>query len=173
MLSTSSSLTLEAADKIADAVIDSVSKLAKPAPVTVSVLDSSGEIIVQKRMNGCPSGAYPKFSYAKARTCIHLTSSSRAFREKYTGSGEPPKFTQAASMVALMEGDLIPVAGGVLVRNSKDGSIVGAVGKLIEHTVHGDLVSHLTTHFRCQWCGRRRGRIPCDSRCKARLWRGL
>ena len=31
-------------------------------------------------------------------------------------------------MVSLMEGDLIPVAGGVLIKNAEDGSIVGAIG---------------------------------------------
>jgi uncharacterized protein GlcG (DUF336 family) len=74
-------------------------------------------------MDGCPDGAYRKFSFSKARTCIHLETSSRTFRTKYTGGNnngevaEPPKFTQAASMVTVMEGELIPVAGGVLIQN--------------------------------------------------------
>ncbi len=80
------------------------------------MLDSAGGVLVQKRMDGCPDGAYMKFSYAKARTCIHLQTSSRVFREKYTGSGEAPKFTQAAAMVTLMKDELVPVAGGVLIK---------------------------------------------------------
>ena len=59
-----------------------------------------------------------KFSYAKARTCIHLQSSSRTFREKYTGEGEAPKFTQAAAMCTLMKDELVPVAGGVPIKGA-------------------------------------------------------
>lgn len=128
MLRTSSTLTLAAADAIANAAISAVDNLKKPSPVAVTVLDNAGNIIVQKRMDGCPAGAYAKFSYAKARTCVHLTASSRTFREKYTGSGEAARFTQAASMVSVMEGELIPVAGGVLIKSATDGGIVGAVG---------------------------------------------
>ena len=57
-----------------------------------------------------------------------MTCSSRDFRQKYTSSGEAPRFTQAASMVSILEGDLIPVAGGVLIKSAQDGSIVGSVG---------------------------------------------
>ena len=128
MLRSSTTLTLTAADCIANASIAAVATLKKPAPVAVTVLDNAGNIIVQKRMDGCPAGAYLKFSYAKARTCIHLTAPSRTFREKYTGSGEAPRFTQAASMVSVMEGELIPVAGGVVIKSAADGAIVGAVG---------------------------------------------
>jgi len=112
----------------ADAAIKAVADLKTHKPMCVTVLDSSGGILVQKRMDGCPDGAYRKFSYAKARTCIHLETSSGTFREKYTGEGNAAKFTQAAAMVSIMEGDVVPVAGGVLIRSSKDGSIVGAIG---------------------------------------------
>eukprot|EP00581_Thalassiosira_minuscula_P002029 CAMPEP_0183736620 /NCGR_PEP_ID=MMETSP0737-20130205/49765_1 /TAXON_ID=385413 /ORGANISM="Thalassiosira miniscula, Strain CCMP1093" /LENGTH=127 /DNA_ID=CAMNT_0025970671 /DNA_START=27 /DNA_END=407 /DNA_ORIENTATION=+ len=113
---------------MANTAISSVSDLKTHKPMCVTVLDATGGILVQKRMDGCPDGAYVKFSYAKARTCIHLQSSSRAFREKYTGnSGNAAQFTQAASMVSVMEGGLVPVSGGVLVK-SADGSIVGAIG---------------------------------------------
>lgn len=130
---TSQSLTLSAADAIANASIAAVADLATRKPMCVTVLDSAGGILVQKRMDGCPDGAYVKISYAKARTCIHLRTSSRAFREKYTGSGEVAKFTQAAGMVSIMEGELVPVSGGVLIRStsSADGSttvVVGAIG---------------------------------------------
>ena len=115
---TSYSLNLAAADAISNGAIAAVSNLSKHKPMCVTVLDSAGGILVQKRMDGAPDGAYRKFSFAKARTCIHLQSSSRVFREKYTGSGDAAKFTQAASMVSVMEGDLIPVAGGILVKNT-------------------------------------------------------
>ncbi|CAJ1951228.1 unnamed protein product [Cylindrotheca closterium] len=127
ILRTSASLSLNAADTIANASIKAVSNLKTHKPMAVTVLDAAGGVLVQKRMDGCPDGAYIKFSYAKARTCIHLQTSSRVFREKYTSGGEAPKFTQAASMVSIMEGELVPVAGGVLVV-AEDGSAVGSVG---------------------------------------------
>lgn len=117
LLQQSYSLTLAAADEMANAAIKAVGDLKTHKPMCITVLDSAGGILVQKRMDGCPDGAYVKFSYAKARTCIHLQTSSRVFREKYTGSGEAPKFTQAASMVSVMDGELVPVAGGVLIQS--------------------------------------------------------
>jgi uncharacterized protein GlcG (DUF336 family) len=109
------SLNLAAANAICDASISAVSTLQTFKPVCVTVLDRAGGILVQKRMDGCPDGAYRKFSYAKARTCIHLQTSSREFRTKYTG-GKTEQFTQAAAMVSIMEGELIPVAGGILIQ---------------------------------------------------------
>ena len=128
MLRSTSTLKLAAADKICNAAIAAVKNLNKPSPVCITVLDSAGNVLVQKRMDGCPAGAYLKFSYAKARTCIHLQTSSRKFREKYTSSGESPAFTQASSMVSIMDGELIPVAGGALIKSADDDSIVGAIG---------------------------------------------
>ena len=127
MLRTIRTINLSTADAIANASIASVSKLIKHKPMTVTVLDAAGGILVQKRMDGCPDGAYSKFSYAKAKTCILLQTSSGKFREKYTSSGEAPAFTQAASMVSLMGGELIPIAGGVLILD-KEGNTIGSVG---------------------------------------------
>jgi uncharacterized protein GlcG (DUF336 family) len=129
ILRSSKSLTLKAADAIANNAIQAVDKLAKYSPVCVTVLDSTGFVLVQKRMDGCPAGAYLQFSYTKAQTCINLETSTRHFRNKYLGSeAGPPQFTQAASMVSVMAKDLIPIAGGVLVKNAQDGTVVGAVG---------------------------------------------
>ena len=119
ILRTSTSINLSAADKMADAAIAAVADLKVHKPMCVTVLDSAGGVLVQKRMDNCPDGAYRKFSYAKARTCIHLQTSSGTFREKYTAEGNAAKFTQAASMVSIMEGDVVPVAGGVLIQSSK------------------------------------------------------
>jgi len=130
LLTTSTSLNLAAADTIANGAIRAAQQDLKGGckPVTVTVLDAHGSILVQKRMDNCPDGAYRKFSFAKARTCIHLQSSSRSMRQKYTGgTADSAKFTQAASMVSVMEGELIPVAGGVLIQDA-DGNTVGSVG---------------------------------------------
>ncbi|KAL7529214.1 hypothetical protein ACHAWF_002886 [Thalassiosira exigua] len=125
---TSYTLSLAAADKMADAaIVAAYTDFRGPKAVCITVLDSAGGVIVHKRMDGCPDGAYAKFSLAKARTCVQLMASSREFREKYTGSGEAAKFTQAAGMVTITGGDLCPVAGGVLIK-AEDGSTIGAIG---------------------------------------------
>uniref|UniRef100_A0A7S1BLJ1 Uncharacterized protein n=1 Tax=Corethron hystrix TaxID=216773 RepID=A0A7S1BLJ1_9STRA len=108
----------------------------KKSPISVTVVDSAGSVIVQKRMDGSPPGAYLRFSLAKARSCVYLETSSRNFREKYTSDAtQPAKFTQAAAMVTATDGEIIPVAGGVLVVGNvagADGSVtmqvLGAVG---------------------------------------------
>ena len=53
----------------------------------MTIVDPAGDIIVQKRMDGCASKGIPQFSYAKAYTCIAMKISSRDFSEKYTSSG--------------------------------------------------------------------------------------
>lgn len=119
----SKSLNLAAAEVICDNAIAAVSTLAKPSPVCVTVLDRHGDMLVRKRMDGCSAGAWIQFSFTKARTCIHLSTSSRNFRMKYLSNdnngnpASPPQFTQAASMVSIMDGELIPVAGGILVQD--------------------------------------------------------
>eukprot|EP00527_Entomoneis_sp_CCMP2396_P002608 CAMPEP_0198139476 /NCGR_PEP_ID=MMETSP1443-20131203/2758_1 /TAXON_ID=186043 /ORGANISM="Entomoneis sp., Strain CCMP2396" /LENGTH=272 /DNA_ID=CAMNT_0043801603 /DNA_START=121 /DNA_END=939 /DNA_ORIENTATION=- len=140
-LRTSSSLNMRAAETIANGAIRAAESAfgGGSKPICVTVLDKHGGVLVQKRMDDCPDGAYTKFSFVKARTCIHLNTSSRSMRQKYmepspsnSGGGrstdaDPSKFTQAATMVSVMQGELIPVAGGILVQDA-DGNTVGAVG---------------------------------------------
>lgn len=112
-----SSLNLDLADTIANKVIETC-KTNKFAPITVNVLDASGLRIVSKRMDGCAPVGIPEFSFAKAYTCIVTKNSSRAFRDKYTGSGDAGKFCQMTSMVNITEGKMAPFPGGVLMKNS-------------------------------------------------------
>mmetsp|Transcript_11301 Transcript_11301/g.19023 ORF Transcript_11301/g.19023 Transcript_11301/m.19023 type:complete len:82 (-) Transcript_11301:263-508(-) len=76
-------LTMEQADSIASGVVRCINRNGF-APITVNVVDVHGNVIVQKRMDGCSSMAIPEFSYAKAFTCIGMKTSSRQFRDKYT-----------------------------------------------------------------------------------------
>ncbi|KAJ1429034.1 hypothetical protein B484DRAFT_449563 [Ochromonadaceae sp. CCMP2298] len=100
-------------------------------PVTVTVVDPSGQVLATQRMDGCPSGALPKYAYAKACTAVSMGMSSRAMREKYTPSGMKPqdfsKLAQLSSMVEITGGLIAPFPGGVVLRN-KEGIIVGGVG---------------------------------------------
>ena len=150
LLRTSASLQLPAADAIAQGAIHAAqTAFDGPKPITVTVLDAYGHVLVQKRMDGCPPGVYPQLSCAKAKTCIHLQTSSRQFRQKYLQSTsrttthnpnendpsallvspQPAQFTQAATMVsAVGHGELIPIAGGIVILDSETGQVVGAVG---------------------------------------------
>ena len=116
------SLNLATADAICNAALDAAQHLQTPRPVCITVVDARGDVVVQKRMDACPPGAYVEFSMAKARTCIHLQTSSRAVRLKYTSGATPTapatpaQFTQAATMATVLPGQILPVAGGVLLQ---------------------------------------------------------
>ena len=149
-------LTLEIADRLANGVIDCVKRQVdttsyrlfalysscsdmmyllltqslfrnKFAPVAVNVVDANANVLVQKRMDGCIHVGIPDFSYAKAYTCVVTNLSSREFRDKYTGDGDPAKFCQMNSMIDISRGRMAAFPGGVLLRN-RDDDVVGAIG---------------------------------------------
>lgn len=85
----------------------------------------------QKKFN--TSGAYPKYSYAKAFTAVSHNISSRAFRDKYipatsTDSPDYRKLTQLLNMSSINEGKLATFPGGIVLRTKEDGIVIGAVG---------------------------------------------
>ena len=84
------SLNLETADKIASTCV-AVAQRNNFAPCTITVLDNNGDILVQKRMDGCPSKGIPEFSHAKANTCAVFKMHSRWFREFFTEGNDPSK----------------------------------------------------------------------------------
>ena len=60
-------------------------------------------------MDGCPPAGIPEFSFAKAYTCISMSLSSRAFRDKYTAdAADPGKYCQMLSMVNITGGKMAP-----------------------------------------------------------------
>ena len=119
-------LSLEQADFIASGVVNCI-KRNSFAPITVNVIDQSGDVLVTKRMDGCASKAIPDFSYAKAYTAVGMKISSRQFRDKYTTGGDPAKFCQMTSMVSITGGNMAPFPGGVYMKNA-NGKTLGAVG---------------------------------------------
>lgn len=122
----SSKLTLTLATDICSSIVAKC-KDKGWAPVCATVLDSSANIICVMRMDGV-AVAYPKFSQAKATTCVSLGMSSRKFRDKYVGS-DPVKLAQLHSMVACMDGRIAAFPGGVLMLPlGGSNEIVGAVG---------------------------------------------
>jgi uncharacterized protein GlcG (DUF336 family) len=126
-------LTLALADSLANAAIKTA-KHRKFAPVSVVVIDSSGNIIVSKRMDGCSPVGIPQFALAKAKTCVAMRMSSREFRDRYTKSNDPQKYCQMLSMVQITDGGMAPFPGGLPIKahfesaSSHKSEVIGAIG---------------------------------------------
>jgi len=132
LLVESKSLSLAAADEIASLAVAAAQQNSF-SPVCVCVLDSAGYEIVTKRMDGCPPIAYSKLSHAKANTCLAVQSSSRTYGAKYLRDkdGNPSQsdvYARVLNQVMTVQGDLAAFQGGVLIRDRRDGSIVGSIG---------------------------------------------
>ncbi len=95
-------------------------------PMAVVVLGSAGTIRASESQDGT-SLLRPKIAHGKAHGAISMGIGSRALFER---AKNEPFFVQSVN--ALCDGALVPVPGGVLVRD-KDGNLLGAVG------VTGDL----------------------------------
>ncbi|MGM9473489.1 GlcG/HbpS family heme-binding protein [Pseudarthrobacter sp. YS3] len=90
-------------------------------PLTVVVLDAGGHVIAVARQDGASNNRF-EIAQGKAYGALALGMGSRAIMKR---AEEQAYFIAAAT--ATLGGRLIPVPGGVLVRD-KDGSIQGAVG---------------------------------------------
>lgn len=90
-------------------------------PLTVAVLDAGGHLKALARQDET-STLRPEVAQGKARGAISLGIGSRAI---FRRAQEQPFFVQAIN--GLAGGSLVPVPGGVLVRDAT-GTIVGAVG---------------------------------------------
>lgn len=89
-------------------------------PLTVSVLDSGGHVVALARADGA-SAMRPEMATGKAYGCIALGVGGRWLNQNGI---DRPHFMDG--VVALSEGKVLPVPGGVLVL--EDGAIIGAVG---------------------------------------------
>lgn len=113
----------------ADAITNNIVECCKRNgfnPVTVHVLDASGNTICAKRMDGCPPVGIPEISRAKAYGCIINKYPSRAFRDRYTADEASAKFCQMTTMVAISGNQMAPFPGGILLKLGD--YIIGAVG---------------------------------------------
>lgn len=90
-------------------------------PLTVVVLDGGGHVLAAARQDGASNNRF-EIAQGKAYGALALGMGSRAIMER----AEQQAYFIAAATAAL-GGRLIPVPGGVLVRD-KDGTIMGAVG---------------------------------------------
>ena len=113
-------ITLEIANTIVDAALRE-GRTRKLAPLTVAVLDTGGHLKALSRADGA-SFMRPMMAVAKAWGAIGVGVSSRTLGEM---GEQRPMFMNALIQVA--DQRLLPVPGGVLVRDSDD-AIIGAVG---------------------------------------------
>jgi uncharacterized protein GlcG (DUF336 family) len=90
-------------------------------PLTVVVLDAGGHVTSVERQDGSSNNRF-EIAYGKANGAIALGMGSRALMAR----AEQQSFFIAAAGAAI-PGGLIPVPGGVLLRDG-DGAIIGAVG---------------------------------------------
>lgn len=95
-------------------------------PMAVVVLGSAGTIKASESQDGT-SLLRPKIAHGKAYGAISMGVGSRVLFER---AKQEPFFVQSVN--ALCDGALVPVPGGVLIKD-KDGNVMGAVG------VTGDL----------------------------------
>jgi len=110
------SVRLDQAEKIIDGAL-AHAKSVEARPLTVAVLDAGGHLVALKRQDN--SGILrPEIAIGKAYGALGFGLGSRAL------SGKNPTFMAAVS--AASGGLMVPVPGGVLIRNSE--AIIGAVG---------------------------------------------
>lgn len=90
-------------------------------PLTVAVLDAGGHVVAVEREDGSSIGRFA-IAFGKAYGALSLGMGSRALMAR---AEQQPYFVAAAG--AALDGRLVPVPGGVLVRG-EHGELLGAVG---------------------------------------------
>ncbi len=113
-------ITLAQAERIIEVTLAKAAELGLK-PLTVAVLDAGGHLKALARQDGA-STLRPEMAQGKAHGAIALGIGSRAIFER---AQQQAFFVQVVN--ALAGGSLVPVPGGVLVRDS-GGAILGAVG---------------------------------------------
>ena len=114
------SITLDQARKIVDASLAKGRELGLK-PLSVIILDPRGAITAALSEDGV-SQLRAKIAHGKANAAIGLGMGSRALMNR---AEQQAYFIQAVN--GAFGGDMVPVPGGVLVRDS-EGTLLGAVG---------------------------------------------
>ncbi|WP_344894846.1 GlcG/HbpS family heme-binding protein [Nonomuraea antimicrobica] len=91
-------------------------------PMTVAVLDGGGQLIAFAREDES-SLLREKIARAKAMSALNMGTGTRTLAQR---AEHHPHFINAITTLA--EGEIIPVPGGVLVRDPESGKVIGAVG---------------------------------------------
>jgi len=113
-------LTLEKANLIIQTAIAKAREL-KMAPLTVVVLDAAGHLKAMQREDGA-SMIRQEIATAKAWGAVSMGVSSRSLAGVAV---QRPDFMN--SLITLSQGKVMPVPGGVLIRD-KENHLIGAIG---------------------------------------------
>lgn len=113
-------LTLKDAVGVVNAALAAGRKI-NAAPLTVAVLDAGGHLLALQREDGATL-LRPQVAIGKAWGAVALGKGSRLLA---LDSQQRPAFY--ASLNGLGERPVVPVPGGVLIRD-RDGKVLGAVG---------------------------------------------
>jgi uncharacterized protein GlcG (DUF336 family) len=120
-----STLILNSASAIVDAVLRKARDLGC-APMTVAVLDAGGHLLALKREDD--SGILrPQIAQAKAWGVLGMGAGGRTLAQRASAA---PSFFAALSDIS--DGRIVPVAGGVLIRDVLD-RVIGSVGVSGDH----------------------------------------
>jgi len=118
-----SELTLHQANQLIDATLTTARKMEMP-PLAVAVLDAGGHLKSLQREDGV-SFLRVQICQAKAWGALGLATDSRELADRYQQDELQRGFINALN--AMSGGRLIPLPGGVLIRNPT-AQVLGAVG---------------------------------------------
>lgn len=116
-------LTLQQANSLIEAVLEKA-RLKQMPPIAVAVLDSGAHLKAFQREDGV-SFLRVQIAQAKAWGALGMASNTDKIAERYEQDALQRGFINALN--AMTGGQVIPLPGGVLVRNS-DGEIIAALG---------------------------------------------
>lgn len=115
-----STITLEQALSMTQGALHYAQQVSA-APLTIAVLDNAGRLVSLQRQDGSAL-LRPDIAIGKAWGAIALGRSSRGLAEV---AAARPDFMSAVNVMA--EGNIIPAAGGVLVKDAEQ-NVLGAIG---------------------------------------------
>ena len=116
-------LSLQQSNRIIEAVLQAARARNMP-PIAVAVLDTGAYLKAFQREDGV-SFLRVQIAQAKAWGALAMSCNTDQLAERYTQGEQQQGFIDALN--AMTGGKIIPLPGGVLVRDEK-GKIVGAVG---------------------------------------------
>jgi uncharacterized protein GlcG (DUF336 family) len=116
-------LSLQQANRVIEAVLQAARERDMP-PLAVAILDTGAHLKALQREDGV-SFLRVQIAQAKAWGALAMSCNTDQLAERYTQGVQQQGFIDALN--AMTGGKIIPLPGGVLVRDEK-GNILGAVG---------------------------------------------
>ena len=115
-----SGVSLDQADIVARVALETA-RARNAQPLTVVVLDAGGHVVVARREDGSGIARF-EIAFGKAWGALGMGISTRGLAARAVKMG-----TFFNALAAVTDGRMVPVPGGVLIRDGAD-RIIGAVG---------------------------------------------